>query len=48
LLFDVRATDPLTFAIVPALTAVVALVACLVPVRRALRLDPLAAIREEG
>ena len=47
LLFQVTPTDPLTFAIVPALMAAIALAACFVPARRAARIDPLAALREE-
>jgi predicted permease len=47
LLFEVRATDPLTFAAVAALLAVIALVATGVPARRAARVDPLVALRTE-
>jgi ABC-type lipoprotein release transport system permease subunit len=43
----VTPTDPVTFAIVPALMAAIALAACVVPARRAARIDPLVALREE-
>jgi putative ABC transport system permease protein len=47
MLFDVKTTDPLTYAAIAGLLMAVTLVACLVPAHRATRVDPLIALRHE-
>jgi ABC-type antimicrobial peptide transport system permease subunit len=45
LLYHVRATDPATFAAIALMFIVVAMAACYIPARRAMRIDPMAAMR---
>jgi putative ABC transport system permease protein len=46
-LFDVRPTDPVTYAAVGAVLLITGLLACAVPAFRAMRVDPLVALRNE-
>jgi ABC-type antimicrobial peptide transport system permease subunit len=47
LLFEVSATDPLTFTVIALLLAFVALLACWIPARRAAKVDPMTILRSE-
>ncbi len=47
LLFGISSTDPITFAAVAALLAMIALLACWIPARRAASVDPIVVLRDE-
>jgi len=47
LLYGVRPIDAITFASVAGLLMIIALAACCIPARRAMRVDPMVALRYE-
>jgi putative ABC transport system permease protein len=47
MLFGVTPTDPLTFVAIVALLGLVALLACLIPAQRAMRVDPIVVLRHQ-
>jgi ABC-type antimicrobial peptide transport system permease subunit len=47
ILFHTGSTDPLTYLVTPLVLASVALTACLIPARRAAKVDPMVALRHE-
>jgi predicted permease len=47
LLFGIKPTDPLTFALVSIVLGTIAIVACFIPARRATKIDPLVALKAE-
>jgi putative ABC transport system permease protein len=47
LLFGIRPRDPATFGAVAAILIAIALAACYIPARRATRIDPVVALRDE-
>jgi putative ABC transport system permease protein len=46
-LYGISPTDPLTYATVGIVVSLVTMMACYVPTRRAMRMDPLVALRDQ-
>jgi ABC-type lipoprotein release transport system permease subunit len=46
-LYGIQPHDALTFAIIPPFLAIIALIACYIPARRAASIDPMRALRSE-
>jgi ABC-type antimicrobial peptide transport system permease subunit len=47
ILYGVQPTDPLTLAIVLAMMVAIAALACWIPARRAIRINPITALRQD-
>jgi hypothetical protein len=47
MIFGISPYDPLTFVAVAAILSIVALLACYIPARRAMKVDPMVALRYE-
>jgi putative ABC transport system permease protein len=47
MLFAVSARDPRTIAAIPLILAAIALLSCIIPARRAAKIDPIVALRSE-
>jgi len=47
MLYGIKPNDPLTYGVIAVLLTVVALSACLIPARRAAKIDPMEALRHE-